>query len=64
MNKLQPKYIKAFSQEKSDELSSVGCEFLYQQNGVYYHRKPKQFEEKFSNSDLFKDTKFSMSINF
>lgn len=61
---LQPKYIKAFSQEKSNQLSIAGYEFLYEQNGVYYHKKLEQTEAKFSNDDLFKNTKFSLTINF
>jgi hypothetical protein len=61
---LKNKYIKAFSKEKSYQLLSAGYIFLYEQNGVYYYQNNNDITEKFSCSDLLKDTKFSTTVNF
>lgn len=49
------KYIQCFSKEKAKELDSVGFEFLYEQNGVFYF---------VDNPDLSKKIKFSNNNNF
>ncbi len=62
--KLKNKYIKAFSEEKSEQLKNAGYKYLYEKNGVYYFEDCDQLNAKFSNnSDILKDTKTSMWIN-
>jgi hypothetical protein len=61
MTKIEPKYIKCFSEEKKNQLIQFGVEFLYEQHGVYYFKKP---EVRFSNQDILKDTKTSLTVNF
>jgi hypothetical protein len=64
MIRLDYKYLKAFSKEKSEALSEAGYEFLYESAGVYYHRQNKDLVAKFSASPLLADTKPSLTINF
>jgi hypothetical protein len=59
---LEQKYLKCFSQEKSDQLQKTGYEFLYERNGVFYHKNNKNLSIKFSNTDVLTDTKFSCFI--
>jgi hypothetical protein len=62
--KIKQKYIKCFSQEKSQKLNNVGYQFLYEQNGVYYHQNNENLTVKFSNTDILEDTKYSFTVNF
>jgi hypothetical protein len=64
MIKLQPKYIKAFSQDKSEQLITAGYEFLFEQHGVYYFKNNSKLKENFSNQEILKDTKPSLTVNF
>jgi hypothetical protein len=60
--KLENKYLKCFDKNKSDTLNQSGFEFLFQKNGVYYHKNNENIVAKFSNTDILKDTKFSTWI--
>jgi len=62
--KLEEKYIKCFSEEKKEQLVKSGYEFLYEQHEVYYFKNNKKIEAKFSNQEILKDTKPSLTINF
>ena len=61
---LKNKYMKCFSKDKSIELQNAGFVFLYESNGVYYFENNSNLCKQFSNNDLLKDTKTSMTINF
>ena len=61
---LKNKYIKCFSQDKSNELKNAGFVFLYERNGVYYFENNSNLCKQFSKNDLLKNTKTSMTINF
>lgn len=64
------KYIKCFSQNKADELTKIGLEFLYEQNSVWYFKNneklslsvnfSKSNSENFSENDIV----FAKSLNF
>jgi hypothetical protein len=60
--KLIKRYIKCYSEEKSEELKLAGYRYLYQDNGVYFFENNKDLSVKFSNSDILKDIKFSSWI--
>lgn len=60
--RLKNKYIKCFSQEKSEELKRAGYKYLYEDGGVFYFENNSDLTVKFSESNLLKDTKLSMWI--
>jgi hypothetical protein len=61
--KLNRKYIKAFSEEKAEQLKQAGYKHLFEKNGVYFFEENYDITVKFSNSNLLNDTKSSMWIN-
>ena len=58
------KIIKCFSEEKSQELEKHGFKKLYSQNGVFYFEFNEKLSVKFSDNELFKDTKVTTTVNF
>lgn len=52
------KYIKCFSKEKADELVSIGYQFLYEQNEVWYFNNNEKLSLpiNFSKSENFSDS--------
>jgi hypothetical protein len=60
--KLENKYIKCFSIKKKNQLLDAGYKYLYMNNGTYYFENNQNLTIKFSDSDILKDTKFSMWI--
>ena len=62
--KLENKYLKCFSQEKSAQLQEAGFVFLYEKAGVYYHQNNEDLVIKFSNTNIniLDNTKFSSWI--
>lgn len=60
--KLKQNYIKCFDSEKSKELEENGFEFLYEQNGVYYHKNNDSLIAKFNKTDILSHIKFSNYI--
>lgn len=64
------KYIKCFSQDKADELSYLGFEYLYEQNGIFYFKnddsKSKKMKFSKNNSENFSenDIVYSKTLNF
>jgi hypothetical protein len=62
--KLDKKYIKCFTQNKSKQLQEAGYKFLYESNGVFYFEDNQNITVKFSddNSNILKDTKYSLYI--
>ena len=61
---LKQKYLKCFTLEKSEQLKILGYIYLYEQNGVYYHQNNESLFVKYGNTDVLKDTKYSLTINF
>jgi len=58
------KYIKCFSQEKSDSLSKLGFTFLFEKQGVFWFENSFEKIENFSsNEEILKDTKITNTIN-
>lgn len=62
------KYIQCFSKEQSNELESIGYEFLYEQNGTFYFLDNPDLSKfkKFSDGSNLCDgnIKFTKSLNF
>jgi hypothetical protein len=64
MKLVENKYLKCFTQKKSEQLKEAGYEYLYESNGIFYFQNSKELTVKFSNTNLLEDTKPSMWINF
>jgi hypothetical protein len=60
--KIDKKYIKAFTQEKSDQLQETGYKYLYESNGIFYFEDNKSLSKNFSNTDILSGTKFTTWI--
>lgn len=51
------KFIKCFSQDDYEVLMKSGCEFVFESNGVYLFKAPKNIEINFSDVEVqFTDT--------
>ena len=58
------KFIKCFSQDKSDKLKNNGFKFLYERNGVFYFENDDKLTVKFSSSNILENTKITTTVNF
>ena len=56
------KYIRCFDEIKSAQLQEAGFLFLFEQNGVYFHKNNDDLTVKFSNTEILEDIKFSSWI--
>ena len=51
------KFIKCFSQDVCDVLVNRGCEFMFESNGIYMLKTPKDIAINFSDVEVkFTDT--------
>ena len=60
--KLDKKYIKCFTQEKSKQLQEAGYKYLYESGGIFYFEDNKDLSAKFSDIDILSNTKYSSWI--
>lgn len=58
------KFIKCFSEEKASQLEKYGFQKLYSQNGVFYFEFNDKLSAKFSENEIFNDTKITTTVNF
>lgn len=60
--KLNKRYIKAFSKNKSEELIEYGYKFLFEANGIYWFENNEQVIKFSDNKNLLNGTKYSSFI--